>query len=197
MQFTQQSLQTLVSRAYFGTDTSPLVIPIQGNFRNPQDDPDAVSGVWLTPYQLAQTDTQGKPQTWIGFEKQDSKPRTVAAMGRDDDAEPGMNPTAFSRVFKISRCRLQIVGRQSEEWAEWVAHWLNRQSVLDTLTELDAMLLADGLGRVETTIYHQEGLNVIFAYNVFFNVEWASTIDDDGTEFVKSAEVTGSAITEV
>ena len=197
MQFTQQSLGILVSRAFFGVDESPLVIPIQGNFANPQDDQLAVPGVWLTPAQLAQTDEQGKPQTWIGYEKQDSRPRTIAAMGNDNNGTLTTNPTSFSRVFKISRCRLQIVGRQSEEWGESVAHWLMRQSVLSTLTELDAMLLADGLGRIETTIYHQEGLNIIYAYNVFFNVEWASTIDDEGKEFIKSADIQGSAITEV
>ncbi len=196
MQFTQQSLGLLVSRAFFGVDSSPLVIPIQGNFRNPQDDQDAVPGVWLTPMQLAQPDGEGKPQTWVGFEKQDSTPRTIAAMGHDDNGTDTTNPTGFSRVFKISKCRLQIVGRQSEEWAEWVAHWLNRASVLDTLVELDAMLLADGLGRIETSIYHQEGLNVIFAYNVFFTVQWASTIDDEGTQFIKSAVIDGQ-LTEV
>jgi len=197
MQFTQQSLGLLVSRAFFDVDESPLVIPMQGNFRNPQDDEEAVPGVWLTPSQLAQVDEQGKPQTWIGFEKKDSSPRTIAAMGHDDDGTETTNPTAFSRVFKISKCRLQIVGRQSEEWAEWVAHWLNRSDILNTLTELDANLLADGLGRVETSIYHQEGLNVIFSYNVYFSVEWASTIDDKGTDFIKSAEIEGAVLTEV
>lgn len=196
MQFTQQSLRLLISRVFFKTDASPLVVPIQGNFANPQDDPQAVPGVWLTPQQLATTDGEGKPQTWIGFEKMDSKPRTAAAMGWDR-AEGGVNGQAFSRVFKISRCRLQIVGRQAEEWAESVSHWLLRNSVLYTLTELDANLLADGLGRIETSVYHQEGLNVIFAYNVFFNVEWASTIDDEGTDFVTSAKIEGSAATEV
>lgn len=194
MQFTQQSLGILVSRVFFGVDESPLVIPIQGNFRNPQDDPDVVPGVWLTPAQLAQVGTDGKPQTWIGYEKQDSRPRTIAAMGHDNNGTLTTNPTAFSRVFKTSRCRLQIVGRQSEEWAESVSHWLMRNSVNDTLTELDANLLADGLGRVETSIYHQEGLNVIFAYNVYFTVEWASTIDDEGTDFVTRAEVTGQVL---
>jgi hypothetical protein len=197
MQFTQDSLNRLISQAFFGVDSSSLVIPIQGNFRNPQDDEDAVPGVWLTPQQLAQTDSHGKPQTWIGFEKQDSRPRTIAAMGHDDDGTADTNPTAFSVVFKISRCRLQIVGRQAEEWAESVAHWLNRQTVLSVLTDLDAMILADGIGRVETSIYHQEGLNVIFAYNVYFNVEWASTIDDLNTDFATRAEITGSANLEV
>lgn len=197
MQFTQASLGILVSRAFFGVDASPLVIPIQGNFANPQDDPDLVPGIWLTPTQLAQVDSDGKPQTWIGYEKQDSRPRTIAAMGSDNNGTLTTNPTAFSRVFKTSRCRLQIVGRQSEEWAESVSHWLMRNSVQNTLTELDANLLADGLGRVETSIYHQDGLNVIFAYNVYFTVEWASTIDDEGTDFVKSAEITGSVTLEV
>jgi len=196
MQFTQKSLQTLVCRTFFKADTSPYVVPLQGNFQDPQDPAPEIPGVWLTPAMRAQRDIQGLPQTWIGFEKKDSTPRTVAAFSSDDDGTPEKNATRYSVVYKLSRCRLQIVGRQAEDWAESVSHWLNRQSVLDNLVELDAMLLADGLGRVETSVYSQDGLNTVWAYNVYFTVEWASTIDDEGTQFARSAEISGT-LTEV
>lgn len=190
MQFTQESLGKLVSRAFFKVDSSPVVIPMQGNFQNPQDEADG-RAVWLQPgVVMAKSE---KPQTWIGFEKRDSSPLTYPFMAHDNDGTDTQNPTEYSVVFKTSMCRLQIVGAQSEEWAEWVAHWLNRSDVAAVCVELDCTLLADGLGRVETSVFWQEGLNVIWAYNVYFKVEWASTIDAAEGDLITQAIPQGIA----
>lgn len=181
MQFTQSSLGKLVSQVFFGRDSDPAVVPIQGNFANPQDRP------WLTRDMLA--GGSDKPQTWIGFEKQDSSPRTYPFIvdNRQQFAD------AFSLTHKLSRCRLQIVGRQSEEWAETVAHWNLREDVSRILTEFDAILMADGLGRVETSVYDQDGLNIIWAYNVYFSVLWGSSIDLAEGTLWKTADISGTA----
>lgn len=191
MQFTQQALGSMVSRIFFRADSSPLVIPIQGNYRDPQDgQDDAVPGVWLTPSMMLNNQGKLKPDTWIGYLKKDSTPRTISEVHENEDG------TAFARTYKISKCRLQFVGRQAEEWAESVSLWLSREDVMELLVERDAMLLADGLGALEVSNYYQGGLNNVLAYNVSFNVEWASTIDATDTKVWTSAQYTGTVVTE-
>lgn len=181
MNFTQASLGQLVTQVFFGRNHDEAVIPIQGNFANPQDRP------WLTRDMLA--GGSDKPQTWIGFEKQDSNPRTIPFIVSNRLEFP----EDFSLVYKLSKCRLQIVGQKSEDWAESLAHWNLREDVATILVGMDAMLMADGLGRVETSVYDQDGLNIIWAYNVYFSVLWASSIDlNQGTNWTKAA-ITGTA----
>ena len=128
-----------------------------------------------------------KPDTWIGFLKMDSDPRVMAHYGTDPDGI-----MTFSRVFTNSQCRLQVVGRQAEEWAETVKHWLQRGDVVAMLADMDAQLYADGLGRIEVSTFVQSGLNSVLAYNVFFKVEWASTIDVADQSLITGAEITGT-----
>lgn len=183
---TQASLGVMVSQIFFGVDNSPLVVNMQGNFRNPQDDLGYIPGVWLTAKQLSESlDPEGKPQTWIGYEKQDSRPRVLPAFYADPDGSP------WSGVYKISRCRLQIVGAQAEQWAESVAHWNLRTTVQEQLTLLDATLLADGLGSVVASRYHQDGANTVFAYNVSFNLGWMDSINDEGKEYWQIGQIQG------
>lgn len=190
MQFTQQALGSMVSRIFFGVESSPLVIPIQGNFRDPQDgQEEGVPGVWLTRSMMF-NGGKLKPDTWIGYLKRDSNPRTISEVHQNVDG------SAFARTYKISKCRLQFVGRQAEEWAESVSLWLSRDDVLNLLVERDAMILADGLGACEVSNYYQGGLNNVLAYNVSFNVEWASTIDAANTGMWTSAQYTGTVVTE-
>lgn len=185
MNFTQQDLGKLVSRVFFRIDNSPFVVPIQGNFKNPQDYYDGdVPRTWLTRNQIFNPDGR-IPDTWIGYRKKDSRPRTLQSYGY------GPNGEYFSRVYKIAACTLQIVGNQAEDWAESVAHWMLRGDVQDLLVSMDASLLADELGRIEISTFVQDGLNSVLAYNVSFNVEFASTIDVD-QPLITGAEITGT-----
>ncbi len=189
MFFTQSALQTFLSRVFFDVPVSPMVIPMQGNFRNPQDGADDdVPQTWLSKAQLFDPKGNMKPDTWIGFLKTDSIPRVMASYGRDDDG------TEFSRVYTNSQCRLQIVGAQSEQWAETIKHWLQRGDVAQMMDDMDAQLYADDLGRIEVSTFYQSGLNNILAYNVFFKVEWASTIDVANQMLITSAEITGTVL---
>ncbi len=189
MFFTQAGLQRFLSQVFFKNPISEMVIPLQGNFRNPQDGADdVVPQTWLTKAQMFDPKGNMKPDTWIGFLKMDSSPRVMAGYGRDEDG------TEFSRVFTNSQCRLQIVGAQSEEWAESVKHWLQRGDVMQLMTDMDAQLYADELGRIEVSTFFQDGLNNILAYNVFFKVEWASTIDAADQTLITSAQITGTAL---
>jgi len=194
MFFTQAGLQTFLSQVFFKNPVSDLVIPLQGNFRNPQDGADDnVPQTWLSKAQLFDPKGNMKPDTWIGFLKMDSTPRTMAAYGHDDP-ENGVNGAEYSKVYTNSQCRLQIVGAQSEKWAESVKHWLQRGDVMQMMAEMDAQLYADDLGRIEVSTFFQDGLNNILAYNVFFKVEWASTIDVADQTLITSAEITGTAL---
>jgi len=166
-----------------------MVIPMQGNFRNPQDGADdTVPQTWLSKAQMFDPKGNMKPDTWIGFIKTDSIPRVMASYGRDEDG------TEFSRVYTNSQCRLQIVGAQSEQWAETVKHWLQRGDVMQLMADMDAQLYADELGRIEVSTFFQSGLNNILAYNVFFKVEWASTINVADQTLITSAEITGTVL---
>jgi len=189
MFFTQAGLQTFLCQVFFQNPVSPMVIPMQGNFRNPQDGADdTVPQTWLSKAQMFDPKGNMKPDTWIGFIKTDSIPRVMASYGRDEDG------TEFSRVYTNSQCRLQIVGAQSEQWAETVKHWLQRGDVMQLMADMDAQLYADELGRIEVSTFFQSGLNNILAYNVFFKVEWASTINVADQTLITSAEITGTVL---
>lgn len=192
--FTQAKVQEFLSQVFFGIPYSKNIVPMQGNIRNPQDGADEREPItWLTRSQIFDPKGNMKPDTWIGFLKTDSDPRVMAAYGTDAPI-PGQEQVTFSRVFVNSNIRLQIVGTQSEEWAESVKHWLQRGFVVDTLVGMDAQLYADGLGRIEVSPFYQDGLNSILAYNVFFKVEWASTIDADSSVLWKQAEIPGTVV---
>lgn len=192
MFFTQTGLQNFLSQVFFKNPSAPNIIPLQGNFRNPQDGADDdVPRVWLTRAQLLDPKGNMKPDTWVGFLKKDSVPRVMSAYGTDPQDEGGKT---FSRVYTNSQCRLQIVGAQSEEWAESVKHWLQRGDVQTLMQSMDAQLYADELGRIEISTFVQDGLNSILAYNVFFKVEWASTIDVADQSLITGADFTGTAL---
>ena len=65
---------------------------------------------------------------------------------------------------------------------------------MQLMTDMDAQLYADELGRIEVSTFFQDGLNNILAYNVFFKVEWASTIDAADQTLITSAQITGTAL---
>jgi len=195
--FTQEGLRTFLSQVFYEVPFVEWIIPLQGNFRNPQDGADDdVPVTWLTRAQLLAPNGKNKSDTWIGFLKMDSDPRVMAHYGADTNAVDGTGALvpgkSFSRVFTNSQCRLQIVGRQSEQWAESVKHWLQRADVLSMLADMDAQLYADGLGRIEVSTFVQSGLNSVLAYNVFFKVEWASTIDVADQTLITGADITGT-----
>lgn len=197
--FTQDGLRRFLSQVFYEVPFVNWIIPLQGNFRNPQDGADdTVPVTWLTRAQLLDPKGNNKSDTWIGFLKMDSDPRVMAHYGTDPNGVDGTGAVipgkTFSRVLTNSQCRLQIVGRQSEEWAESVKHWLQRGDVVSLLAEMDAQLYADGLGRIEVSTFVQSGLNSVLAYNVFFRVEWASTIDVADQTLINSAQITGTAI---
>lgn len=190
MFFTQAKLQSFLSQVFYKAPSVPWIIPLQGNYRNPQDTDDGPEPRnWLTMAQKVDSHNGVKPDTWIGFLKTDSSPRVAAHYGTDPDGV-----TTFSRVFVNSQCRLQIVGNQAEQWAETVKHWLQRGDAQTILEEMDAQLYADDLGRIEVSNFAQGGLNTVLAYNVFFKVEWASTIDVANQPLITSAEFTGTLV---
>lgn len=188
MFFTQAGLQEFLSQIFFKVPSTPLVVPLQGNFRNPQDGADDIEPrVWLTKAQLLDPKGNMKPDTWIGFRKKTTSPRVQSFLRTDP--ETGIT---YSCVFSNSDCWLQIVGAQSEEWAESLKHWMQRSDVTERLADMDAQLYADGLGRIEISTFVQDGMNSILAYNVFFSVQWASTIDVADQSLITGAEFTGT-----
>lgn len=170
MDFTQQSLRQFLSQVFFSQDESPFVVPKQGNWHNPQD-----RGITATT-----------PDTWIAFTKSDSIPRTLPFYQYTADDK------IFSTVYKVAPCSIQIVGNQSEVWAESVAHWMKRGDVQDILDSMNAKLMGDDCGKYEVSTFIQDGLNTVLAYNVRFNIEFASTIE--ATQMVKVTSATFSGM---
>lgn len=183
--FTQTKLALFLSQVFFQQPFTKFIVPLQGNFRNPQDGGDETEPrTWLSRAELLDPRGNLKPDTWIGFLKTDSNPRVMAHWVNDPEVQ-------YTRVFTNSQVRLQIVGAQSENWAESVKHWLLREDVQTILAGMDAQLYADELGRMEVSTFVQAGFNSILAYNVFFKVEWASTIDAAPTQLITDAQLEG------
>jgi hypothetical protein len=167
--FTQDNMKEFLSKVFFKKTDSSFVVLKQGNWVNPQD-----------------LIKDGKPDTWIAYLKNGGRPRMISGYKYDGDRNP------WSCEYKISKVDLQFVGRQAENWANSVSHWMLRGDISAFLDEHKASLMGDQLGETVITPFYQDGANTVLAYNVIFYLEYLSAIKVTNQEVLTNAEFTGT-----
>jgi hypothetical protein len=141
---------------------SKYIVLRQGNWFNPQDLIDNVSG---------------KPDTWVAFRVKNAKPRCLPFQAQNY-ADP-LNP--YDVVFYTGNLDMQIVGGRAQQLAESVSHWMDRSDVEQVFNSMDAKLMGHE-GGYSVTEFFQGGAeytnrsSAILSYNVTVKLEWASAI---------------------
>jgi hypothetical protein len=100
-------------------------------------------------------------------------------------------PHNVSEVYMITKIRLQLVGNNAEYAAMSMAHWANRNDLIDFLQQNGACFLPGTLGKCVTSIFFNDGLNNVLAYNSDFAIQWSNKIASDNGDIVDTVNISG------
>ncbi len=173
---TQSTLQTILATAFGVSDD--FIVPKQGNWWNPQD---AANGGTFIAYLIRRTSPSVLAYSQLGTTPALMPPETVIKTGSE-----------ISTSLVISDIELQIVGKDAEDLALSIQHWLNRSDIIKVFDTYHAQLCADGLGDFTVSSFSQEGLNTTFAYNTRFRVQWANMINVVETQVDVTPTISGT-----
>lgn len=155
-------------------------------------------GTWWNPQDFFDN-TQGKPDTWVGYRIKNARPRSLPF--QTPNVNDPLNP--FDVTFYTSDVELQLVGVQAQYLAESISHWLDRQDVQTVFQSMNAQLMGTQGGYTVTDFYqggaeYTNRSNTVLSYNVSFKVEWASAIPvyavDSTTNILASAVISGTML---
>lgn len=142
---TSTLLKTILTNIFFAEADRAIygkyVVPKQGNWYNPQDT------------------TTDKIATWIGYNIPFRKSKIRARLDQDE------NNNEEDVVSEIVTIELQFVGAKAEEVALTLMHWNSRTDVHEALAVVSGQPLDEEV-KIVQSVYKQDGLNTIYAYNV-------------------------------
>ena len=142
---TSDLLRTILIEIFFAEADrlafGKYIVPKQGNWYNPQD---------------TKTD---KIATWIGYNIPFRKGKIRARLDQDEEHNEE------NIVSEIVTIELQFIGAKAEEIALSVMHWNSRTDVHEAFSVVSGQLFDEEV-RVIQSIYKQDGLNTIYAYNI-------------------------------
>lgn len=139
------------------------IVPKQGNWWNPQDKLSNISN-------------------WCAYRIKSSRPRTVPYydIGTENKSGETVKVNGVC-VEKISDIELQFVGPQAEAIANSVAMWPLRSDVQEQFKAVHGAIMYDDMTAIGS-VFSQDGLNTIIAWNVTIRVKWTQIIDTDQSD---------------
>ena len=167
MGLTQTKLRSILAQILSLNESA--VIPMQGNFFNPQE-------------------SNSSSSTWCGFWTKHTSSKAVQYFTQIHNVD---NPPVSS-VQKVSTVGLQFIGRDAEFAAEMTAHWPYRQDVIELFGEIGCVMFMNS-GDIVTSQIDQPGGNSTLAYNVEIKLQWVSEVQTIQTK-VDSIEVSGDIV---
>jgi hypothetical protein len=139
-------------------------------------------GNWYNP-----DATSARPKTWIGYKILRNSPITLP-FWREDSILEEETEVFYNYLMapKKAEIDLQFIGERSEELANSVFSWLNRQDVIAELEKVNGKIMANDLSSWSSD-YVLDGENTITAWNVKIYIVWVQKIQ---TEQIKFTDVT-------
>jgi len=126
---------------------------------------------WFNPQSYL--GTPDKPLTWLAFRLKENTPRTKAFQTVITNEDESLSQ--YLNTYSIAQIELQFIGQNAELYANSVKFFPERQDVSDQLSDCEGVIMNDDFRAVPNT-YYQEGLNIVYAYNVNLRIEYTERI---------------------
>lgn len=162
------NLRDVLSLIFFGSTSEEYeqyIVPLQGNWYNPSQ--------------------EQKLDNWIGYVI-NSLRTNVSIVNRGDDGR---------RYYRNcqTEIHLSFIGKNAEEMAYSVLHWLARADVQSIFDKKYKGVMNNKELEIYSSLYQQEGLNSTLCWNIDFSLQHNLMLDSE-SPILRKADISGNII---